>query len=201
MTAILLRTHDGRPLPVDWEHDWDRGRTIYRCCKGAFALSPPSAGRDTYEGTSDVEVLYGTVGDRFSFGYEPRPDAPEFFGIRPVGASVFDAASIDVEHPWKWIGVRRSLGSYTSCSAPDGTRRRVAAVVAVLVEHWMGLPDYAAIRHRFVVLQAPGRLSSYRLEIERMNERIRELEAERADVMLKADREAALAAELEEAVA
>ena len=202
MTAARLVTHDGRKFDADWEHELPVGRTVYRCFGGAFALSSPDAGSaDTYAGTTDVQVTYGSIGDRWSFGYETRPDAPEFFGIRLLGASVFRLESMDPCKPWQWITPRRPLASYCSQSVPDGTRRRVAGVVAAIVEHWIGLPDYGAVRHAHDVMMAPGRLSSRTTEIQDLTQRIKELEAQRAEHMRHADILAVLAAEAEEVTA
>jgi hypothetical protein len=198
VTKVLLHTPDGRPLPVDYEHDWADGRTLYRCCKGTLALSSPDSGSLSYEHTDDIQVMYGSVGDRWGFEhhYNPREDCPEFFGIRPLGASLFTLSSMDPDHPYKWIGPRRGTGEYTSCSVPDGTRRRIAAVVATLVRHWIDLPDYATIRHVHAVLRAPVRLQGHQSTIEGLTGRIRELETERAAVMRLADVQARLAAEV-----
>lgn len=198
MTRVLLHTPDGRRLPVDYEHDWSGGRTLYRCHGGTLALSPPDSGKEDYERTDDIQVTFGSEGGRWDYvySYNPRPDCPTFFGIQPLGAAIFTLSSMDPDHPYKWIGPRRRTSDYTSCSVPDGSRRRIAAVVATLVRHWIELPDYAAVRHAHAVLRAPVRLQGHQSTIEILNRRIAEIEAERAAVMLLADVQARLAAEV-----
>lgn len=197
MTRELLHTPDGRPLPVNYEHDWPGGRTLYRCCKGTLALSPPDSGSLAYEHTDDVQVMFGSEGGRwdYQYSYNPRPDCPEFFGIQPLGCAVFTLDSMRPDKSWGWIGPSRRTGDLTACSVPNGTARRIAAVVYTAVMHWIELPEYATVRHVHDVLRAPVRLQGHQRDIDRLNQRIGEIEAERAKVMRLADVQARLAAE------
>lgn len=155
MTRSLLTTYEGRPLPVDYEHDWERGCTTYRTKHGGFLLKPP----DVRDHGIEIEVQYGIGHPSRYYGYEDRPEAPVFFGITLHGATV--VRPDDMKDGWgeMWVSAHRLTGRLTTEPVPTATRRRVADVVYTLAHHWRDLPEHLTLRHAFEVWKAPGRLS------------------------------------------
>lgn len=192
-TKVLLQTPAGAPLPVEYEHDWQRGRTTYRTRHGAFVLMAP----EVYHQGNDpnaVEVQYG-IGTRFGHHYAHREEEPIFYGIPIHGATVARPDSMESARGTLWVNARRLTADFRTESVPDKTRQRVAEVVYALVHHWLSLPEYPVLLHATEVDRAPTRLAELTDMIRKLTEQINEMTAKRAEQMHLADVQAELVAE------
>lgn len=190
---IQLETYAGAPLPVEYVHDWEQGRTTYRTKHGAFVLMAPET-RYRDDDPNAVEVQYG-IGTRFGHHYAHRAEEPVFYGIPIHGATVARLDGMESARGTLWVNARRLTADFRTESVPDKTRQRVAEVVYALVHHWLSLPEYPTLLHAAEVERAPTRLAELTGMIRKLTEQINELTAKRAEQMRLADIQAVLAAE------
>jgi hypothetical protein len=181
---VILTTHAGRRLEVTVDHDWDRGLAYYAIARvGTFTLGWDRLGDDS----TSIEVDYGRHPGGYRSGYEYLPEAPTMFGIKLIGAAVFSPERVDPDRPWGWIHGRRRLSHLSSVQVPDGTNRRLAEVVACLVEHWAAAPEHDALHAAFLRDNATYHLGQLASQIRYRQEKVDVLMAEMDDLNARAD--------------
>ncbi|MFE6055116.1 hypothetical protein ACFQ6N_30565 [Kitasatospora sp. NPDC056446] len=184
---VTLVTEGGYRMHATVTLDWEHGAALYRVAElcGTITVAWDSTDYDRNCCDSDaMEVTFGRPSPSpFRWRFE---DAPTVYGVMLAGRANFHAERMSPTSPW-WLSVRRAVGAADDAEAPDGTRRRTAAIVHTLTHHMLTRPWAAELRRVHDRRHAPAR---YR----RHQEAIRELEAELATLQEKVSTEQAGAA-------
>lgn len=131
-----------------------------------------------------MEITYGKP-ERSPFSHQFE-DAPTVFGVQLADRANFHAEAMKPTSHW-WLGVRRDNGGTYAPEAPEGTRRRTAAIVYTITRHMLSRPWSAELRRAHDQEHAPARHRHHQ-------EAIRELEREAAALQEKLSRERGRAA-------
>ena len=174
------------------------GRVCYEVTaprvQGVFTLIPEFEPTEPHAlRPSRLEVRYGAPdpADPHSRGHvRSLPHSPVVNGVELTGGIITDAASI-LSGRAKPMPNRRT-GPMTQEPAPTATQRRTAAVVRALVEHWDHHADKDALIDDAARAAASQRAADTESRVRHLDERMRELAAERAEHATFLDELAAL---------
>lgn len=146
----------------------EHGRVIYDVAKvGAFTIEPETYAYDTSDRPQQrVHLRYGRVDGPDPYSRDQDlPDQPVVCTVRLSGGAVFDAEKIHTRGRY-WLAVHRRGGG----SAPDGTARRTADIVRVLVADWLARDDHDELRGYHDWHLAPSRIANAQHTIDRLHQ-------------------------------
>jgi hypothetical protein len=177
-----LVTEGGYRMHVTITLDWGTGAALYRVAElgGTITVGWESGHyhRDCCDGDA-MEITYGKP-DRSPFTHNFE-DAPTVYGVVLADRAVFHPEAMSSTSHW-WLVVRREIRDHYSPSAPDGTRRRTAAIVHSITRHMLTRSWADELRGAHDRHQAPARLRHHQ-------QMISELEQEAAKLQEKLGRE------------
>ncbi|WP_152645793.1 hypothetical protein [Streptacidiphilus albus] len=184
---VTLTTPGGYGMHATITLDWGQGAALYRIAelKGTITVGWESGHyhHDCCDGDS-MEITYGKP-ERSPFIHHFE-DSPTVFGVQLADRASFHAEAMKPTGPW-WLVVRRESGGTYAPEAPEGTRRRTAAIVYTITRHMLSRPWAAELRRAHDQEHAPARHR-------RHQEAIREMETEAAALQEKLSRERGRAA-------
>lgn len=105
----------------------------------------------------------------------PLPEAPVLFGVEILGSALVDvddvveylASPVDRRSSW-WLRVQRRLGDDVR-EVPDGTRTRMAEIIAAVAEDYLDRPDSEELLTAHRRHHAPRRAQERQAMLERMD--------------------------------
>lgn len=167
--------------PIRQRTPLESGQVVYSINGvGDFTLGY-SPGRHPEDDPLNLLVMYGRADDTDIYRGldEPRPAAPHLYGIDVIGSCCVDVDDVftylsrppDRRSPW-WVGALRRGADGRVEDVPDGTRRRLASIVAAIAEDFLDDPEadcrlHAHRRHHAATrsADAAARLSDIEHEI------------------------------------
>ncbi|MFJ2864949.1 hypothetical protein [Kitasatospora sp. NPDC087314] len=179
---VTLVTEGGYRMHATVTLDWELGAALYRVAELCGTITVAWDSSDYDRNCCDRDAMEVTFGRPSPSPFHQRfEDAPTVYGVLLAGRANFHAARMKPTSPW-WLSVRRAQGTSDDAEAPDGTRRRTAAIVHTITQHMLTRPWAAELRRAHDHRHAPARYRQHQ-------QAIRELEEEAAQLQEKLNRE------------